>query len=65
MRITKKQYISNTPVLSYIYEPLHSYLIHYPTPYNISYLWNFGFLSFLFLMIQIITGFFFINALYS
>ena len=32
--------------------------IIYPSPSNINYLWNFGFLSFFFLLIQILTGIF-------
>lgn len=57
MRVTKQQY-KYVPSLSYFNDVLHSLLIHYPTPYNISYLWNFGILSALFLGIQIVTGFF-------
>jgi ubiquinol-cytochrome c reductase cytochrome b subunit len=57
MRITKKQYKYASSV-SYFNDPIHSFFIHYPTPYNLSYFWNFGSLSFLFLLIQILTGFF-------
>jgi quinol-cytochrome oxidoreductase complex cytochrome b subunit len=42
-----------------IFSKIISYeLIKYPTYPNLSYLWNFGFLSFFFLFLQIITGIF-------
>ena len=34
------------------------YLFFYPTPGNLTTFWNFGFLSFMFLLIQITTGIF-------
>ena len=37
---------------------LNAYLIDAPTPANISYLWNFGSLSLICLVIQFITGIF-------
>lgn len=37
---------------------LNSHLIDYPTPINIHYAWNFGFLSAMCLIMQIITGIF-------
>lgn len=46
MRIVKK------PLLNV----LNEHLIDYPTPSTINYLWSFGFLSGIFLVIQIITG---------
>lgn len=46
--------IKQPPVISV----LNNHLIDYPTPINIHYAWNFGFLSSMFLIIQIITGIF-------
>lgn len=40
------------------YQTLNGLLIKYPVPYNINYFYNFGFMSGLFLAIQIITGLF-------
>nr|P48876.1 RecName: Full=Cytochrome b; AltName: Full=Complex III subunit 3; AltName: Full=Complex III subunit III; AltName: Full=Cytochrome b-c1 complex subunit 3; AltName: Full=Ubiquinol-cytochrome-c reductase complex cytochrome b subunit [Cyanidium caldarium]CAA88768.1 apocytochrome b [Cyanidium caldarium] len=37
---------------------VHNHLIEYPTPVNIHYFWNFGFLAFICLAVQIITGIF-------
>ena len=34
------------------------HLVFYPTPTNINYLWNFGFISGIFLTIQILSGIF-------
>lgn len=42
------------PIISII----NNHLIDYPTPINIHYAWNFGFLSAICLIIQIITGIF-------
>jgi len=39
-----------------IIQIINGHLIDYPTPSNLSYLWNFGFLSGLCLGIQIVTG---------
>ena len=47
MRILKTQ-----PILSLV----NSYIIDSPSPSNISYLWNFGSLLGLCLVIQILTG---------
>lgn len=38
--------------------PLNNHLVDYPTPSNISYLWSFGSLSGMLLVLQIITGIF-------
>jgi quinol-cytochrome oxidoreductase complex cytochrome b subunit len=35
-----------------------AFLLRYPAPTNIGYLWNFGSLSGLFLFVQILTGLF-------
>ncbi len=40
------------------YSFIHSFLIEYPTAYNITYFWNFGFLAAIFLVIQILSGIF-------
>ena len=46
-------------VLKYpIFNVLNEHLINYPTPINIHYAWNFGFLSAICLLIQILTGIF-------
>ena len=42
----------NSPLLSI----MNDHLIDYPTPANLSYLWGFGFIAGLCLVIQIITG---------
>ena len=42
------------PVLSTI----NNHLVSYPTPINLHYAWNFGFLSFICLFIQILSGIF-------
>ena len=49
---------SNYSFITLFYETLNSFLIRYPTPYNINYFYNFGFMSGLFLAIQILTGLF-------
>lgn len=36
----------------------YSYLVRYPAPMNISYLWNFGSTAGIFLVVQILSGFF-------
>nr|WQF69676.1 apocytochrome b [Ceramothamnion sp.] len=41
-----------------IFSLLNDHLINYPTPINIHYAWNFGFLSAICLLIQILTGIF-------
>lgn len=50
--------INNVLLVNFIYHKFYSYLVKYPTPMNISYLWNFGAMSGLYLIIQIITGLF-------
>ena len=37
---------------------IYNYILRYPTPLNLSYLWNFGFASGIFLSIQLVTGIF-------
>lgn len=48
------QIIKQPPLFSI----LNDHLINYPTPINIHYAWNFGFLASMCLIIQIITGIF-------
>ena len=48
------QIIKQPPLLSII----NDHLINYPTPINIHYAWNFGFLASMCLIIQILTGIF-------
>lgn len=50
--------ITNVLFLNWISEKFYSYLVKYPTPSNINYFWNFGSLAGLFLIIQILSGFF-------
>jgi ubiquinol-cytochrome c reductase cytochrome b subunit len=40
-----------------------SHIINYPTPVNLNYMWSFGSTAGLCLVIQILTGIFFSNAL--
>ena len=46
--------ILNRPIISV----LNNHLIDYPTPVNINYLWNFGSIAGVFLVVQIVTGIF-------
>ena len=41
-----------------LFYTVYNYILRYPTPLNLSYLWNFGFASGIFLAIQLITGIF-------
>jgi len=52
------KYLNNILFVNFISKALYSYLIKYPTPMNINYLWNFGFMSAIFLVIQIVSGLF-------
>lgn len=49
---------SNLSSFNIFYDVLNSYLIRYPTPFNINYFYNFGVLAGIFLVIQIVTGLF-------
>lgn len=51
-------YLNNILFVNVVGKILYSYLVKYPTPMNINYLWNFGFMSAIFLVIQIISGLF-------
>ena len=46
--------VLNRPIINL----LNDHLIDYPTPVNINYLWNFGSMAGVFLVVQIITGIF-------
>nr|YP_010835000.1 apocytochrome b [Cryptomonas gyropyrenoidosa]WFQ82675.1 apocytochrome b [Cryptomonas gyropyrenoidosa] len=46
--------ILNRPIINI----LNDHLVDYPTPANINYLWNFGSLAGVFLVVQILTGIF-------
>ncbi len=46
--------VLNRPLI----EILNNHLIEYPTPLNINYLWNFGSMAGIFLIVQILTGIF-------
>ena len=50
--------IKNLFLVNAINKLIYSYLVKYPTPININYLWNFGFMSAIFLIIQILSGLF-------
>jgi len=52
------KYLNNILFVNFVSKALYSYIIKYPTPMNINYLWNFGFMSAIFLVIQIISGLF-------
>jgi quinol-cytochrome oxidoreductase complex cytochrome b subunit len=52
--ISKSLRFFNRPIINII----NNHLIDYPTPININYFWNFGFMSGIFLGIQIISGIF-------
>jgi ubiquinol-cytochrome c reductase cytochrome b subunit len=49
---------SSFSFLTFFYDNFSNLLIRYPTPKNLSYFWNFGFLSGLVLVIQLISGIF-------
>jgi quinol-cytochrome oxidoreductase complex cytochrome b subunit len=48
------RFFKKNAILNYIYQ---EYIV-YPVYFNLSYLWNFGVLSFSFLIIQVVTGIF-------
>lgn len=50
--------ISNTLLINFAYNKFYDFLVKYPSPMNINYLWNFGIMSGVYLVIQIITGLF-------
>jgi len=49
----------------YMLAVVNNHLIDYPSPINLSYAWSFGSLAGMCLVIQLVTGIFFSNALYS
>jgi len=52
--VSKSLRYLNRPIINVF----NSHLIDYPTPININYFWNFGFMAGIFLGIQLITGIF-------
>ncbi len=50
--------LSNIFIADASMRQLYAFLINYPTPRNLSYLWNYGFMSGVFLGIQFISGIF-------
>jgi len=44
--------------LKFVVKFIHNLIIRYPVPKNLGYLWNYGSLSGLFLVIQFVTGIF-------
>lgn len=50
--------IKNSIFVDIILSNSKAFLIRYPAPLNIGYLWNFGSLAGIFLVIQILTGLF-------
>lgn len=53
-----KALVNNLFLVNIAFSSIKSYLIRYPAPKNIGYFWNFGSLSALFLVVQVITGLF-------
>jgi ubiquinol-cytochrome c reductase cytochrome b subunit len=49
---------NNFIFLDLVASKIYSYLVKYPTPINFTYMWNFGSMAGLFLVIQILSGFF-------
>jgi ubiquinol-cytochrome c reductase cytochrome b subunit len=43
---------------SFLFSTVKNHFINYPTPFSLTYLWNFGSLAGFCLMLQIVTGFF-------
>lgn len=50
--------LNNLFLFNVIFKQVYTHLIKYPTPINLNYLWNFGFMAGVFLMIQIFSGLF-------
>ncbi len=50
--------LKNSAVIDTLFTQSKSFLIRYPAPLNIGYLWNLGSLAGLFLVVQILTGLF-------
>jgi len=53
-----QKYINLTLFLKPLFSGIRDYLIRYPSPKNIGYMWTYGSLSGLFLVIQIVSGLF-------
>jgi quinol-cytochrome oxidoreductase complex cytochrome b subunit len=50
--------LSNILFADFAVRKFYSYLIYYPSPMNLNYFWNFGFMSGIFLIIQFVSGIF-------
>jgi ubiquinol-cytochrome c reductase cytochrome b subunit len=50
--------LSNILFADFAVRKFYSYLVYYPSPMNLNYLWNFGFMSGIFLIIQFVSGIF-------
>jgi ubiquinol-cytochrome c reductase cytochrome b subunit len=50
--------LSNILFADFAVRKFYSYLVYYPSPMNLNYFWNFGFMSGIFLVIQFVTGIF-------
>jgi ubiquinol-cytochrome c reductase cytochrome b subunit len=53
-----KSLVGNVYLVNILFDTVKSYLIRYPAPKNIGYFWNFGSMSALFLIVQLLTGIF-------
>lgn len=52
MKFTFRRFFRNSVLSNFLFE----FAVIYPTPSNLSYFWNFGFLALVCLIFQIITG---------
>ena len=48
----------NLNIISLLFRLINNFVFNYPSSTNLSYLWNFGFLAIICLMIQIVSGIF-------
>ena len=53
-----KNFTNNVYLLNTLFFSIKEYLIRYPAPKSIGYFWNFGSLSVVFLLVQLVTGLF-------
>ena len=54
----RREFTRNDSLFTQYFVAIYTYFFRYPTPLNLTTSWNFGFLSFVFLVIQIASGFF-------
>lgn len=50
--------VKKSAIIDLVFGQAKSFLLRYPAPVNIGYMWNFGSLAGIFLMVQIVTGLF-------